>query len=199
MVDRSPGSKGAETHLALLKHVNHTGDEIRKDPCTDNHSNIWPRRSLPAAWWRWRPVIQAKWKHQREHINVLELRAILTTLKWKQKKLNAIGSKFFHLVDSAVCMGVVSSARSPSYQLGHIQDKANILLLASGMRMILAHVATKNNPADRPSSAFRVSTEVKRHALSSADAGVQRLQPQERRRLRVVVHVKRGTPPGPLP
>ena len=163
-----PPRDGPDVSLALarelLRQVNHTGCEIRKDPTVLEHPNIWPRRSIPSKWWRWKEKLSAQWK-QPEHINILELRAVLASLRWRCKT-GHIKCKFFHLLDSAVCMGVVSAARSPSWQLAVIQDKINCLLLAGGMRMVLAHVSTHENPADRPSRNFRAA-KVRKHHLKT--------------------------------
>ncbi|CAK9022583.1 Glycosyltransferase 8 domain-containing protein 1 [Durusdinium trenchii] len=40
------------------------------------------RASLPAALWKWKTITGWHWKGSSEHINVLEMRAVLTTLKW---------------------------------------------------------------------------------------------------------------------
>ena len=60
-------------------------------------------------------------------------------------------SKIFHLTDSAVCIGVVSRARSSSFHLQFIADKINSIILAGRLRVVSVHVGTKLNPADAPS------------------------------------------------
>ena len=44
------------------------------------------RMSLPARLWRWKTVAGWQWSDTTEHINVLELRAALTTVKWRVEK-----------------------------------------------------------------------------------------------------------------
>jgi len=48
------------------------------------------RTSLPARLWRWKVVSGWKWKGDVEHINVLEARAAMTSIRWRvlQKKTN---------------------------------------------------------------------------------------------------------------
>eukprot|EP00435_Cladocopium_sp_Y103_P058354 s184_g20.t1 len=41
------------------------------------------RASVPSSLWRWRVVTGWTWRQGHEHINSLELRAILTSLKWR--------------------------------------------------------------------------------------------------------------------
>ena len=124
---------------------------MRKDPQTNEHPNIWPRRSLDPRWWRWRVVVSHKWHSQEEHINKLELRSILSALKWRCRVPSRLACRFFHLSDSAVCLGVVVRARSSSMHLQLVSDRVNSYLLAANLRPIVVHVSTKLNPADGPS------------------------------------------------
>eukprot|EP00435_Cladocopium_sp_Y103_P064632 s325_g26.t1 len=41
------------------------------------------RSSLPSKLWRWKTVSGWSWKGSPEHINVLEARALMTTIKWR--------------------------------------------------------------------------------------------------------------------
>eukprot|EP00438_Fugacium_kawagutii_P019799 Skav234936 [mRNA] locus=scaffold2677:147840:152458:- [translate_table: standard] len=47
------------------------------------------RQSVPARLWRWRDVASWQWDNKTEHINVLELRAVLTSVKWRILKLKS--------------------------------------------------------------------------------------------------------------
>ena len=144
---------GTPTDMAreLLRHVNHTGAELRKDPHTNEHPHVWPRRSLDPRWWRWRVVVSHRWAATEDHINKLELRSYLAALRWRARIPSRLHSKVFHLTDSAVCIGVVSRARSSSFHLQLVADKINSVILAARFRVISVHVATKLNPADAPS------------------------------------------------
>ena len=86
-----------------------------------------------------------------EHINVLELRAVLTSLRWRFVKKKTLQSKFVHLVDSLVCLHSLSRGRSSSRKLRRTMSRVNALLLATGSHAVWAYVHTKDNPADRPS------------------------------------------------
>ena len=50
------------------------------------------RMSLPSRLWRWKTVSGWTWSHNSEHINVLELRATLTSIKWRVERLHQIVS-----------------------------------------------------------------------------------------------------------
>ena len=109
------------------------------------------RSSVPAKLWRWREVTGWQWRHSGEHINVLELRAILTTLRWLVIRRNGHRKRFLHLTDSLVCLHSLSRGRSSSKKLRHVLMRINSLILAADLHPIWGYVHTAQNPADRPS------------------------------------------------
>ena len=109
------------------------------------------RASVPAKLWRWRTIAGWKWLGTREHINVLELRAVLTSVKWRVEKQKRLHTKFVHLVDSLVCLHALSRGRSSSKKLKRTLLRTNALLLASRSQAVWAYVHTRQNPADAPS------------------------------------------------
>eukprot|EP00435_Cladocopium_sp_Y103_P046183 s2515_g13.t1 len=122
------------------------------------------RASVPAGLWRWKVVTGWSWKGQSEHINQLELRAVLTALKWRIEHKGLRRHRFLHLTDSLVCLHVLSRGRSSSRRLRSTMSRANALLLVSGTQALWGYVHTAQNPADRPSRwAGRVKTKY-RHA-----------------------------------
>ena len=62
------------------------------------------RASVPGRLWRWRDISGWRWRHSGERINLLELRAILTGIKWKLSRSKRWGIRFLHLTDSMVRM-----------------------------------------------------------------------------------------------
>ncbi len=109
------------------------------------------RASVPSKLWKWKVVTGWKWKGQQEHINVLEMRAILTSLRWRIAHQGHINTKFIHLTDSLVCLHSLSRGRSSSRKLRRTICRINALLLASGNQGMWGYVHTDQNPADRPS------------------------------------------------
>lgn len=109
------------------------------------------RASVPAKLWRWRTVAGWRWRGTREHINGLEMRAVLTALKWRLEKQKKLHTKLVHLVDSLVCLHALSRGRSSSKKLKRTLLRANALLLATKSHVVWAYVHTKQNPADAPS------------------------------------------------
>lgn len=109
------------------------------------------RSGVPAKLWRWTPVSGWKWKGDVEHINVLEARAVFTTLKWRVLQRKQLNVRCVHLVDSLVVLHALSRGRSSSRKMRRTIMRISSYLLASGLRPVWGYVNTKDNPADRPS------------------------------------------------
>eukprot|EP00438_Fugacium_kawagutii_P022658 Skav224882 [mRNA] locus=scaffold1112:251630:257035:+ [translate_table: standard] len=113
------------------------------------------RNSVPAKLWAWRTVAGWQWRGDKEHINSLELRAVLTALRWRLERHGVIRSKFVHLVDSLVCLHSLSRGRTSSRRLRRTLLRTNALLLATHSSAVWTYVHTKQNPADAPSRRVR--------------------------------------------
>lgn len=109
------------------------------------------RASVPSKLWHWRIVTGWAWKGGKEHINSLELRAILTALKWKIVHKGVTNKRFLHLTDSLVSLHALSRGRSSSRKLRATLARVNALLLASSSQGLWGYVHTDLNPADKPS------------------------------------------------
>jgi len=140
--------------LALVRYYfslsSHRGGDIK---FLGQHvaSKMQMPRSINPLEWEWRTAISTPWKWEGEHINVYELRAYLLALRWRFRKSDNIGTKFLHLVDSTVTMGIAVKGRTSSWRLRGPLAKVNALILAAFAQPMLAHVRTHLNPADRPS------------------------------------------------
>eukprot|EP00438_Fugacium_kawagutii_P005608 Skav201437 [mRNA] locus=scaffold201:440319:446233:- [translate_table: standard] len=75
------------------------------------------RASVPSRLWVWKIVSGWRWRSPGEHINALELRAILTSLKWRVEHKLHHGRRFIHLTDSLVCLHSLTRGRSSLRQL----------------------------------------------------------------------------------
>ena len=109
------------------------------------------RSSVPARLWKWRVVSGWRWKGSKEHINSLELRAVLTSLKWRVQHKGHGGHRLLHLVDSLVVLHALSRGRSSSRKLRSSLSKINALILCSASQPLWGYIHTDQNPADRPS------------------------------------------------
>ena len=109
------------------------------------------RGSIPSRLWRWKVVAGWQWRKNAEHINQLELRAILTTWKWRIEKRQQTNTRFIHMTDSLVCLHILSRGRSSPRRLRSVMARINALLLASSCQALWGYVHTDSNPADKPS------------------------------------------------
>lgn len=109
------------------------------------------RSSIPSKLWRWKVITGWRWTGSREHINSLELRAVLTSVRWRVEHRRHVRSRFLHLVDSLVVLHALSRGRSSSKKLRSTLARINALLLCSSNQALWGYVQTDQNPADRPS------------------------------------------------
>lgn len=109
------------------------------------------RASIPAKLWRWKTVAGWRWASTNDHINILELRAILTTIRWWVKRKRCTSSRFLHLTDSLVCLHSLCRGRTSSRRLRRTLIRINALLLVADLHHVWGYIHTKQNPADRPS------------------------------------------------
>ena len=97
-----------------------------------------------------RTIISHRWRAS-EHINVLELRAVLLALHWLLSFPSTHFSRVYLLVDSTVTLFSLWKGRSSSPRLLLILRKINVLLLAGGVSLLSGWLPSARNPADRPS------------------------------------------------
>lgn len=109
------------------------------------------RASVPSKLWRWGVVAGWQWKGGKEHINSLELRAIVTSFKWRLQHQRHFKCRLVHLTDSLVCLHALSRGRSSSRKLRRSMAKLNSLVLVTGVQPVWGYLHTSQNPADRPS------------------------------------------------
>lgn len=109
------------------------------------------RSSMPARLWRWKTVASWAWTGSAEHINVLELRAVLTSIKYRVEHLKQANLRCIHLVDSLVVLHALTRGRSSSRKMRRTLMRISAYILACGLQPCWGYVDTHQNPADRPS------------------------------------------------
>ena len=136
----------------LMTMVSLKGEDIMLQSATEDVAKYHRlRASVPAALWSWGTVASWKWTGAKEHINSLELRAVLTSLRWRLERHKKVQLKFVHLLNSMVGMHTLTRGRSSSRRLRRTVLRINALLLATRSQGVWAYVHTKQNPADAPS------------------------------------------------
>ena len=128
------------------------GTDVRLDVGVPFRAKAWPRAGISPAAWSWRIVVGFPWQtHRAEHINLLELRAVLSTYRWRLRRPSAVGTRFLHLVDSQVVASILAKGRSGSWALRATLRRINAVMLVGNLYPIVAYVHSEDNPADIPS------------------------------------------------
>eukprot|EP00438_Fugacium_kawagutii_P035720 Skav230250 [mRNA] locus=scaffold1520:20627:24494:+ [translate_table: standard] len=121
------------------------------------------RASVPARLWRWQIVSGWKWSHPGDHINTLELRAVLSSLRYRIEHRRQLGCRMIHLVDSLVCLHALARGRSSSRRLRRTLVRVNALILAGNVQPVCLDIGRKRVleallPEDRAAQRQRLGT-----------------------------------------
>ena len=130
------------------------GSDIRLGTGVVMDPRVWPRREVQAWRWEWKTTLS--YALEGQHLNVLEMQAILTALRWRLKRQNSLRLRCVHLTDSFICIAVLAKGRTSARVLHKVVRKINALILASSTTFAYGHVRSARNPADRPSRWRRV-------------------------------------------
>ena len=95
---------GVDMVKELVRRQTHKGREVRRFGPYE-HPGFLPRSSIDPRWWHWRRVFGAPWKNATEHINALELRALMAAVQWRLRVPANVHSKGLHISDSCVIFG----------------------------------------------------------------------------------------------
>eukprot|EP00438_Fugacium_kawagutii_P017572 Skav222235 [mRNA] locus=scaffold3059:49406:52188:- [translate_table: standard] len=148
------GCTAPEFKLASLlsRLVSSKGEDLLLNSSTDQVASFQRlRQTVPSRLWHWRTISGWKWRHTNEHINSLELRAVLASVRWRVEHRHELHCKFVHLTDSLVSLHAASRGRSSSKRLRRTMCRLNAVLLAAGVTPLWGYVHTDQNPADKPS------------------------------------------------
>ena len=91
---------------------------------------------------------------EREHINLLELRAILRGLQWRARTKRFCSCRFLHFADSQICLVVLCKGRPSSRKINRILRKICAQCIALNLYPLWVWVASRLNPADEPSRRY---------------------------------------------
>eukprot|EP00438_Fugacium_kawagutii_P027179 Skav234838 [mRNA] locus=scaffold1428:135350:140785:- [translate_table: standard] len=136
-----------------LRRVEFRGSDVRLDLNMIWRPDAVCRASLDPTRWVWKTAQAYRWRRS-EHINVLELRAILRSLEWRARTATFHSCRFLHMSDSQICLAVLTKGRSSSRQINRVLRKIHSLCLALNLLPLWAWVASAVNPADEPSRRY---------------------------------------------
>eukprot|EP00435_Cladocopium_sp_Y103_P007463 s167_g2.t1 len=153
VVSSTSGKIGGEQLANLLgRLVSTKGDDILISSGVDHIAKFQClRQTVPPNLWHWKIVSGWQWSLSKEHINVLELRALEATIRWRIERREELQCRFVHLTDSLVCLHTMSRGRSSSRKLRRVVCRLNAVMLAAGVSPVFGYVHTDLNPADKPS------------------------------------------------
>ena len=80
---------------------------------------------LDASMWTWKTELS--YKYSDEHVDLLELKAVLATLKWLMRSKIDSNDIGMHLVDSQVSLSALSKGRSPKRSLNGLLMRIHAL------------------------------------------------------------------------
>ena len=136
-------------NMEIMRRVSHRGGEWKNafepgaTPCR------WPLLSVPIAWWSWNVCLS--YRASGAHINALELRAVLATVKWLTRQKGVCKANIVHFIDSQVVYSMITKGRSSSRFLNGMLRRLNCLLIAADLNLTVGYVRSADNPADAPS------------------------------------------------
>ena len=147
-----PRTPNPTTTLAhhLCRVANHTGSDVRITTGEIIRPKAVRRAGVDAICWRWKQVYSTRWQYSH-HINALEMRALLLALQWRSTRPGHLGKRIVHLVDSLVTLCICCKGRTSSKMLSALSKKIAAYVLAMSVNLVLAHVDSAINPADKGS------------------------------------------------
>ena len=150
----------------LLTHSS-KGSDVRLDAGALFNPRAGQHASVNTKLWLWRQAFNWKWKlgpalaaapgtagsqkKPSKHINVLELRALLTATKWHLRSYKSIGSSTLRITDSRVVQGITTKYRSSAKQLHRLVRRLGALELAASARISTGFTRSDWNVADEGS------------------------------------------------
>jgi hypothetical protein len=97
---------------------------------------------------QWSTIVSSAWRRHHEHINVLEVRAVCTAVRWALTSPASIRRRLVLLCDSQVAVFAISKGRSSSFDILRRLRYLSALLLASGVQLLPRWIPSAANPAD---------------------------------------------------
>jgi hypothetical protein len=95
----------------------------------------------------WTTIVSDRWRRP-EHINVLELRALDTAVRWVLTRPFSVGTRVSMLSDSQVVIGAVRKGRSSSRPLLRRLRCLGAAVLGGGLQLDVQWIPSEFNPAD---------------------------------------------------
>ena len=135
----------------LTRNGSSRGTDIRIDFGQPYSVGELTRHSIDPSSWTWKVLMSYAWKNKDQHINVLEMVAVLDLLRKLSRNSKGHESRLVVLVDNQVSLSVLTKGRSSAKALQLPLRRVAAVTLASGLIVCYGWVKSKWNPADGPS------------------------------------------------
>lgn len=135
----------------LTRNGTHRGTEIRIDVGMPYAVGEMTRHSIDPTSWTWKVLMAYAWKRKDQHINVLEMVAVLDLLRKLVRNVKRHNSRMVILVDSQVALSVLTKGRTSAKALQSPIRRVSAVLLASEVLACYRWIKSSWNPADVPS------------------------------------------------
>jgi len=149
----SPSQAFQEALGVLVRSAKHSGSDIRAADGILLSPRSWPRRGLNSENYSWKIVLAVPFA--RQHINLLELNAILLSIKWLLRRVDTIGARTVHASDSQVCIAILCKGRTSARRLLCCTKKVSATVVAASLQPYYVFVESARNPADNPSRLYQ--------------------------------------------
>ena len=139
-----------QEHLAhVIRFVDLRGSDVRlSDGSTLNPTGDYV--PYPSFIWKWVPTMSFPFQYE-EHINILELKAVILYFERVCSLSCNFHSRFLHLLDSRVACAVLAKGRSSSGQLNKLLRRLASTMIASDCTLYPLWASSNWQPADRGS------------------------------------------------
>eukprot|EP00438_Fugacium_kawagutii_P030064 Skav225587 [mRNA] locus=scaffold901:108728:113061:+ [translate_table: standard] len=131
----------------LVGHFLRKVSDIRLDSDVIFKPGSCPRSAVDPDKWEWRHGRAFKWRFQ-QHINLLELKALLHSVQWRSRRSGYHSFRTMILCDSQAAIAVVAKGRSSSKQVNFLLRRLCALCLSLNVFLLVCYVDTAANPAD---------------------------------------------------
>lgn len=125
-------SSGLLRKLAGLASIK--GEDLLLQASTDQQVKYQRlRASLPSRLWKWKTIAGWSWTGSSEHINVFELRAVYTTIRWWATMRKVSSSRMHGAFDGLPCLSTCAQSRAQQ-QPKNAKDHSKIEQLPLGVQ-----------------------------------------------------------------
>ena len=94
-----------------LRRMEFRGSDVRLELEVVYRPDAVVRTTVDPGRWVWKTAQSCRWR-RNEHINLLELRAILRSLEWRARSASFHSCRFLHLSDSQICLAVLTKVEA---------------------------------------------------------------------------------------